>query len=189
MHNIEYYSFVEKINRYWAQQKLDGYVKQQTYQEGGHGLDKPIRWLESEPICEDEDTAREVIRKRDNGWYDQLAVRYYDPEPIQSKPLTILREKIKTACDEYYARNGKIWAETVTAEFVGCKKCGSRLCRMFLKTNRCPVCGNDLRPETMQKSIATAKAKWEKAQAAEREYIKRNSKKKVMWLVKIEYHT
>lgn len=189
MHNIEHYTYNENVKRDWVQKELDHYVANETRGEGGHGLGQNIRWLDSVQVCEDYEAAETKIQSLDRGWYDQLAVRYYECTPAPSKPLTILREKVKAASDEYYARNGKIWAKTVTAEFVGCKKCGSRLSRVFLKTNRCPVCGNDLRPETMKKSIATAKAKWEKAQAAEREYIKRHGKKKVMWLVKIEYHT
>lgn len=189
MHNIEYYSYDENIKRDWVQQKLDAYVKRETYQEGGHGLDKPIRWLDSEPVCEDEDAARELIGKRDKGWYDQLAVRYYQPEPMQSKALNEMRQKIKEAYDEYARRDGEIWAEGMKAEFVGCKGCGSKLSRIHIKRNRCPVCGADLRPASWLKSVEAAKAKWQKAQAAEKKYIAAHSKKKIMWLVKIEYHT
>lgn len=189
MHNIEYYSYGENIKRDYVQQTLDAYVKRQTYGEGGHGLEKGIRWLEHEPVCEDDEAARELIGKRDKGWYDQLAVRYYESEQMQSKKLSELRQKIRDTYDEYMRRDREIWAEGVKAEFVGCKACGSKLSRVHIKRNRCPVCGADLRPASTLKSVETAKAKWEKASLAVKKYIATHSKKKVMWLVKIEYHT
>ena len=72
---------------------------------------------------------------------------------------------------------------------MGCKSCGSKLSRVHIKTNRCPVCGADLRPQTMQKAVEAARAKWNRAQDAYNAYVKAHSKSKVMWLVKIEYHT
>lgn len=189
MHNIEYHSYAENIHRDYVQRELDHYVSGETRGEGGHGLPNDIRWLENIGICEDYEAAQSCIADHDRKWYDQLAVRYYESTPAQSKTLTGLREKTKAACEEYYSRNEKIWAETVTADFVGCKTCGSRLSRIHIRSNRCPVCGSDLRPETMRKSVASAKAKWEKARTAEQEYIKKHGKKTVKWLVKIEYHT
>lgn len=189
MHNIEHYSYDENIKRDWVQQKLDAYVKAETYHEGGHGLDKPIRWLDSEPICPDYDTAITVIEKRDRGWYDQLAVRYYEPAPgFTSKKYTELREKTRAAYDAYLAKNS-IWARGLKSEYVGCKKCGSKLKREYINTNKCPVCHAELRPESTLKSVEAAQARWKKAQAVENAYKNDHAKKKVMWLVKIEYHT
>lgn len=187
MHNIEYHSYPENIKRDYVQRELDHYVSEETRGEGGHGLGQNIRWLEN--ICADRDEAESFIRDHDRNWYDQLAVRYYVSTPKQCKALDNLRAKIKAAYYEFYSRNSKIWAETVKAELVGCKTCGSRMSRVYLKTNRCPVCGNDLRPESMRKSVEAAKAKWKKAQDAEQEYVKKHGKKTVKWLVKIEYHT
>lgn len=189
MHNIEYYSYAENVKRSAVEAELDEYVSAETYAEGGGGLTHPIRWLDGEFVCKDELAARELIEKRDKGWYDQLAARYYEAKPKQTKALEELRQKIKDTCDEYRRRDGEIWAEGVKAEFVGCKACGSKLSRVHIRTNRCPVCRADLRTQSMLKSVEAARAKWIKAQDAEKQYAMAHSDKKVMWLVKIEYHT
>lgn len=192
MHNIEYYDYPENIHRDYAWRELDYYVKQQTYQEGGHGLDKPIRWLESEPICEDYESAREAISRRDKGWYDQLAVRYKAParEPEKrSKQQQALEDKEKDAHAKLMAVDKVIWASGLKAEFVSCRSCGSKLKRRYIKSNRCPLCGADLRPESTIKQIDAARARWKKAEKAVTEYVRTHGKKEVRWLVKIEYHT
>jgi len=189
MHNREYYTYPENVKRDWVQQDLDAYVRRETYGEGGHGLPGSIRWIENTPVSENEDTARDLIRHYDRGNYDQLAVRYYKPERIESKAALELSRKLRAAYDEYTKRNNEVWVAGIKAEFVSCRNCGSKLCREYIKGNRCPVCFGDLRPASMLKSVEAAKAKFQKARLAEEKYIAAHSKKKVMWMVKIEYHT
>ena len=189
MHNIQHYDYPENVNRAAVQKELDSYVQHETYQEGGHGLDKPIRWLDNVPVCEDYESAREAISRRDKGWYDQLAVRYYRPVRKPQKGLTALEDKEKDAREKLLAVDRVIWAAGLKAEYVGCRGCGSKLKRQYIKANRCPVCGADLRPDTTIKQIEAARARWKKAEKAVSDYIKKHSEKEVRWLVKIEYHT
>lgn len=189
MHNIEYFEYGGEISRENVQRILDKRVQRETYQEGGHGLDKPIRWLENEPICLNYETAKNVIRQFDNGWYDQLAIRYYAPDSgFMTKKYTALCEKVEAAYKAYCDKN-YIWAKRLKAEYVGCKTCGSKLKREYITTNKCPVCRADLRPETTLKAVEAAYERWKKAQEEEKKYKNVHAKKKVMWLVKIEYHT
>lgn len=188
MHNIEYYTFQENVKRDYVQKKLDARVRLETVQEGGHGIE-PIRWLDKEPICKDYDSAQELIAKRDRKWYDQLAVRYYEPERgFNDKKLEELHRKTAVALTAYREKDC-VWAKGLKAEFVGCKKCGSKIKREYINTNRCPVCHAELRPETTLNAVKAAETKWKKAQAAENSYRLDHSKKSVMWMVKIEYHT
>lgn len=78
MHNIEYYSFPEKVDREKVQNELDEHAAFEDRYEGCSGLDSPIRWLERVGIFDDYDKAREGIAANDRNWYDQLAVRYRD---------------------------------------------------------------------------------------------------------------
>lgn len=190
MHNIMYYEYDENINRDYVQRHINYEVKQGTYAEGGHGIYRPIRWLESLGVCADREEAERVIEINDRKWYDQLAVRFYEPvHGSAGKGEETLKEKRGACMDAFMAKERIIWAQTVKAEFVGCKACGSRLRRQNIKVNRCPLCGADLRPQTMLKEVEAAKARLVKAEAALKEYIAKHSKKKVMWLVKIEFHT
>lgn len=188
-HNIEYREYIENINRDYVKRELDHYVSQADWQEGCSGLYNGIRWLDNVPVQADSEAAEKYISAHDRGNYDNLAVRYYEHHPKQTEALKALTEKGCKALKEYEARDTAVWAETVAAQFVTCKACGSKLSRIHIKTNRCPVCRADLRPETQLKRVAAAKAKWDKAVEARKEYIKKHSDRKVMWLVKFEYHT
>ena len=76
------------------------------------------------------------------------------------------------------------------SEYIGCKNCGSKIARKYLRRNFCPVCDADLRPETTLNRIAALRTKAEKSSdALKAELTKQALKaKNVRWLVKIEFH-
>ena len=188
MHNIEYFTYDENVKRDWVQKELDHYAAMEDWQEGCSGLGRPIRWLESVGICADYDEAEKCIQDHDRKWYDQLAVRYYEPaRGFTNKKLEELRMKERAALDAYHAKDC-VWAKGLKAKYIGCKKCGSRIKREYIRTNRCPVCNADLRPETTLNAVKAAELRWKKAQAAANTYLHDHAKKTVKWLVKIEYH-
>lgn len=188
MHNVEHYDYKENIDKKAVYTDLNNYVEHATWAEGGNGIE-PIRW--NDYVCESYEAAKEWIQKHDKGWYDQLAVKYKTPvrESRKSDKLKELEQKILDAYSEYNKRNNALYPKTRTSEYIGCGQCGSKLSSKHLTSNRCPVCHEDLRPETMLKSIAAAEAKWKRAQAIKKEYVDKHSKKEIRWLVKIEYHT
>ena len=76
---------------------------------------------------------------------------------------------------------------------VGCKNCGSKIALKYLRSNICPVCKEDLRPETTQKRIKALKEKADalidKRDSMECAERKKNLKKaETYWLVKTEFH-
>lgn len=188
-HNIEFRAYAENVNREEVRTSLNQYVAHTDWQEGCSGLYNGIRWLDSVPVRQDYETAKQYIEDHDRRDYDNLAVRYYEYTPKQSAKRKELEMKVRDAYNEYVERERAVWASTVTAQFVTCKGCGSKLSRIHIRENRCPVCRTDLRPETQLKRVAAAKAKWEKAQQVQKDYAKAHSDKKIMWLVKFEYHT
>ena len=90
---------------------------------------------------------------------------------------------------EFDRRMDSLYPATLTSTFIGCKNCESRLSRKHLRTNACPVCGRDLRPEYLMKSIEAARTKMNRARDAAADYLRKKAKKEAYWLVKIEYHT
>lgn len=70
-----------------------------------------------------------------------------------TKKAEELQRRIKETQDkaEKYARENSI--HTHTSEFRGCKKCGSKLATRYIKGENCPLCGNDLRSETVVKTL------------------------------------
>lgn len=61
-----------------------------------------------------------------------------DMKKIQSKI-----EDVKVQLDKFRKERS---VRSYQAKTIGCKKCGSQLAREFLKDDKCPLCGNDLRP-------------------------------------------
>lgn len=197
MHNIEYHEYPENYNKDKIFKLLNHYVETRTWQEGGH-LSR-IDWRPNQPLACRAD-AEDFIEKHDNGNYHCLAVRYYETDYQKpTKAYTTLLMRMKKAEERYNRLNGEVYPNTVKAAYIGCKHCGSRLNRHHLLTNRqtfislnsCPICGGDLRPastlETIQKAKKTVDTINEKLQEEIRKMSKRNNK--IMWLVKIEYHT
>lgn len=188
MHNIEHYTYTEKVDKREVQRELDNYVAHEDWQEGCTGLNRDIRWIES-PIYANRAEAEKAVNNLDRGDYDQLAVRYYATVPFTDAKRQQLENRRNEAIDEARRRENKVYPGTLSSAFIGCKKCGSRLAVKYLPSNFCPVCKNDLRPEYILKSIAAAEAKVRSANEKLSEYIDKHGKKQVYWLVKIEYHT
>lgn len=190
MHNVEYYEYPSKVDCRKVQNELYAYVARETYGEGGGGLYHPIRWLGS-VTYPNREAAEEAIRQKDNGCYDQLAVKFFHYPARKDAKTYELEAKIKEAYAEFNRRERKLYPEQLTSEYIGCKECGSRLSRKHLVrhgSNFCPVCGKDMRPESMLKSIEVSRGRWNRAKDELRKY-KEHGKAECRWLVKIEYHT
>ena len=189
-HNIKYYSYPASTDTRTINTELDNYARKATWQEGGHGLHSPIRFIDH--TLDSYEEAAEYIKNHDKGWYDQLAVKYRTiPNGKTSKKIEELRVKLSDARRDYHTLNSEIAAKSFKADYVGCKHCGSKINRTYIKTNFCPVCQSDMRSETTQKKLQTLKAKIEKIEQelkdAEKAFVQKNAE--VFWLVKIEYHT
>ena len=187
-HNIEHFTYPEKVDKKKVQKELDHYAAMEDWQKGCTGLYHDIRWLNGQ-IYANYDEAEKAIEKFDRGNYDQLAVRFYHYTPPRDEKVDALKKKVLAAGDEYRKRDFAVYPKTVSAAMIGCKKCGSRLAREYLNTNFCPVCRTDMRPEYILKSIEAAKNKMLRAEKEVSEYYTKKGKKEIQWLVKIEYHT
>lgn len=194
MHNI-YYSVIDDTEK--AKKECEADWNECAEREGGSsGLHYPIRWEKT--ICKDYDEAMEYIEQHDNGWYDQLAVRFYEyPEIKGSKAYDNLKERLKKANEKYIALKEKIHYKGVKSKFVSCKTCESKLNSEYFGTslkNVCPICHNDLRPLTTLETLENYKNNVEKLKKeikAEEDKLnlKMKNKATVKWLVKVEYHT
>ena len=190
MHNIETYTYPATKSKKTITAELDEHVAFETrYESQGHGCTGGIRWDDT-TICLTEEEAEKWIKSHDKGWYDCLAVKYQQPiSDGKSAKLAELQKKSQEAFDAYIEKDHELYPQTRTSAFIGCSKCGSKLATKLLRSNHCPVCRADLRPDTTLKAIAAAEAKWQKAVKAHQDYINTHNKKELYWLVKIEYHT
>lgn len=193
MHNIEHYTYSENVNKSKVEAELNNHVSYETRREGGGGLNSPIRWIND--ICNSKEEAEVYIRNHDKGWYDQLAVMYREvPLGDPTKKIQDLKTKLNETRTKYNEMQRKVVFQDFKSDFVGCKNCGSKLSTKYLKSNGCPLCGNDMRSQTTLNSLARLK---EKGIALEQQLneevnkvrMKNVKKGTIKWLVKIEYHT
>lgn len=193
MHCIHYSTYNEKVNKNSVLADANSYANREgDYRDQIHD----IRWIDR-TICDNEDAAREYIVSHDKGWYDNIAVRFYDYSSVnvkKTKKVETLEERVKTLRSRLHTLENTPYAQTLTStEFVGCKHCGSKIATKYLKGNYCPVCGADMRPKTTLDRIASTKerlAETEKELNTEMSVLqkKQRDKAKVKWLVKIEFH-
>lgn len=164
-------------------------VRAQMWEEGGGGLPYPIHWYTE--ICKDYDDAERFIRDHDHE-YAQIAVRFHNTEEApRTKRIQYLEKKQSVLNQVYQELDGKPYyrPDTVKAKFITCKACGSKLSVAHLKRNTCPLCGHDLRPESVQKRIVQLKEAYaalnEKIRA---ERLRESKNAPLYWYVKTEIH-
>lgn len=121
--------------------------------------------------------------------YVPVAVRYRS-EGKPSRKTESLHARCLSTLESIHEMEDKARPINRKAEYVGCAGCGSKLARKLLgKRTKCPLCGHDLRAQSVIKSID---AKYEKLSALReqhRESVKKDSAKApVRWAVIAEVH-
>lgn len=182
------------VNKKFVQQEWDAVVRCEDRGEGASGLPYPIRWIDKTfPNIE---TAQQYIEEHDNGWYDQLAVKFLDYSEVKVKETKAYEKLVEKRVDAIRRMNDlehTFHFANAKSAFIGCKNCGSKISSKYLRTNYCPVCNYDMRPETVQERIKKARQnakELEKKLAEEQRKMEEKQKKsaKVRWLVKVEWH-
>lgn len=171
---------------------LDEMAEQNS--DDGNGLPNRIRWYDHE-IQNSYDEAEAFIEKHDSGWYDQIAVPFYQvrQEDLITKKTTDLERRIVELGNLYREKNSKIHYAKVKSKTVSCKSCESKIAVAYLRSNACPVCRAELRPESVMKDLANKQAKLNELKKQLKDEEKRLAAKsiknaKLMWLVKTEVH-
>ncbi len=197
-HNIYTSSYVENVDRRKVFDYWNRIAARENRGEGGHGLCKDIRWYDFSPIQADYETAEKFIKANDQGWYDQLAVRYYESinHGKTSQKIEELRHKRSDIYERIVDYDRHFCFEGHKSKYVACKKCGSKLSVEYLAMqtvlNYCPLCNEDLHSETAKKHHDKLNDKLKIIDAQiDSEYKKllAKGKKNVCWLVKVEWHT
>lgn len=162
-------------------------VYHESWEEGGsyHGN---LKWHDN-TVYDSEDDAYAAIDRLDRGRYDDHAVLFRDTSRLENAKTTKLAEQIATtkAKKVDYIDSNHVTARK--SAYIGCPHCKSKLSREYLKRDACPLCGTDLRSDTVKERIKGYDAKiaeLKKRLADEKK--KLAAKAPVKWLVKYEYH-
>lgn len=191
MHRIMTIIFPEDANREDVQRMLDERAACDGQGEGATGLPSPISW--NRYICKSEDEARKWIEDHDRS-YAQLAVRFESDDVLQlSAKCRELMKRKDQAYRRYHGLADKVHYGNVKSAFVSCRKCGSRLSTRHIRSNICPMCSHDLRPESTIEAIRKAEKALREAEKAYRDEFricerKNRRGKGIQWLVKAEWH-
>ena len=146
---------------------------------------------EDVPIQDDFDAACEKINQiATDKWYYDVAVRYYDTSKVKkSKKIEGLEERIKVLRQKKIEYNDKHSVKLQQANLIGCKECGSKIAKKYLRSERCPVCNNDLRSKTVLDRLEKFDTD---IKLLEKQITEEKRKKKtscpVKWAFKIEVH-
>ena len=189
-HAIQHYEYDISVDKNRIEKEMNRIAEE----DGDYhsGLNKSIRWVDT--ICEDRDKAEEFINTHDNGWYDQLAVKFrVYPKSEPTKALLNLQARLQKETEKKSAYTQAHCIASFKIEYIGCPKCGSKLKRTLVRGNSCPLCGTELRSKTTMETLQ----KYEDSIHHIRKLIKEEERKinlknikqaKIKWLVKIEYH-
>ena len=191
MHNIHHATYELNVNKKKVQAYWDDFAAHEDREEGCSGLGRPIRWIDV--LLDDYDKAMQYIESHDNGWYDQLAVKYKEyPKGKRTKSIDELYRRKKEGEERLAKTIESSKIQHRTSEKIGCPKCGSSLALKYLRGQNCPLCSEDLRSPTNLDRIAKARENINNLSKLIRETEEKESKKnkpEIRWLVKVEYHT
>lgn len=185
-HITEYHEYDVNL----PQEEIVEALRESVEQSGGNSF-SPIVWHKTRPFP-NEMSAQAFLEKQTAS----CAVQYRSVQQnAVSKKYESLLARQEKLLERYKELNEKPYAATVTSEFIGCRKCGSKLSREYLlkrkvSVNNCPVCMQDLRPAKTQDAIQKVRANIDEVCAKIRhEQIKsaRNSTD-IRWLIKIQLH-
>ena len=189
-HAIYHDSFSTDMSR----NEIFNIVNQRAIEEGDYQspLHKPVRWYEDTCLNSLEE-ATEFIARNDDGWYDQLAVKYKHQTDFKpSGRLEELNIRLERAQYAYCELADTPHFKNHSSNFIGCKECGSKLAREYIQ-NRCPLCRADLRPKSVQERIQNLYEKAEDLKQSiksqeNKERSQQLDKAKEFWFVKTEFH-
>lgn len=186
-HERKTFVYAYSTSKKSIESKLSTYAEARCVEERG-GLPCGINWINSK-IYDSEADAREAVERMSTARYNCIAVPFRQAD-MSAEKIRDLQRKECAAWNAYNTASREVVAKSFKSQYLGCKNCGSKLNKDFLLTNRCPLCGTDMRSPTELQRIARLKAKAEAASNAKEAEERKMSKKSkdMFWLVQIEYH-
>ena len=143
-HNIHYFTCKEDCNRKFVMQEIAEHA-----QADGDGYCSRMTWHDKIPPLESEEEAHEFIKARDNGWYDDHAVRFKDYSGAEkTAKIKEYESKVTELLEAEKEYRDAHSIHILKARHIGCPKCESRLNKEFIVGEKCPLCRTDLRSKT-----------------------------------------
>lgn len=162
-------------------------IREICEREHGDNYCSTIKWHSNE-VYQDYSEAENAIHDMEIGRYNDHAVLFIDRTSTKpTKAMQAVEDRIKAVQQKRNEYAEKCHVKHRNADFIGCKMCGSKLKREYLRSNKCPLCGSDLRSESVIKKLGDYDVKLDDLGKKYRELAKKQPGE-VMWLVKFEFH-
>ena len=150
----------------------------------------PFRHICPQIIFNGYEEAEEALEGKRSEWSRNYTgyVAFRDLESInKTKRIIELKEKIESEKEKKIRYGLDNNVKDQKADFIGCRKCGSKINKTYIQANRCPVCDFDLRSDTFKKRLAGYQQKIDKlVQELNEEKKKNTAKAPVKYLVMYE---
>lgn len=187
-HQINYTTIPVDYNKSQMKAEMDERAWHDHWQESSEGLPSDIRWIDF--VCDNKDQAREYIEKHDSGWYDQLAVKFKQADYSKNKKIIALKERKNNVLRKKQSLDSVMHFKDTKSSLITCKGCGSKISNQYMQhRNTCPVCGFDMRSDTIKNRLKSYDDKIETLKdEIEKEQRIADQKGNLFWLVKTEYH-
>lgn len=192
-HEIQHYIHDESTDK--AVITTMANIDAEYHSDSRTGIPSAIRFIDV--VCEDEDSAYKEIQRLDKGFYDQLAVKFKQYEPVKdSKTIVNLIARIEKSEESLASYKMKNAIKNRKSKYIGCPKCESKVNKDYVGDsgnlwNKCPVCNGDLSSTTIKETIVKKELEIKNLKANVVQKKKEDAKKgkySIHWLVKTEYH-
>lgn len=150
----------------------------------------PFKHICPQKIFNSYEEAENALEDRRSEWSRNYTgyVAFRDIDSVkESKQLMELKKKIDTEREKEIRYGLDNNVKDQKADYIGCRKCGSKINKSYIQANRCPVCDFDLRSDTFKKRMAGYQEKIDKLMKELNEEKKKNAAKApVKYLVMYE---
>lgn len=150
----------------------------------------PFRHICPQKVFNGYEEAEVTLEGRRSEWSRNYTgyVAFRDIDSVkESKQLMELKKKIDTEREKEIRYGLDNNVKDQKADYIGCRKCGSKINKSYIQANRCPVCDFDLRSDTFKKRMAGYQEKIDKLMKELNEEKKKNAAKApVKYLVMYE---
>lgn len=187
---ITHLTFNGKLTIEQIQESCDNHIAHTT---GGEveGTPTPIRVVQKGRVAADINAAQIIIEAEDYGYYDSMAIKFVATEERKPAVYEATLEEVEKLQKKYNELQEPHFEE-FKSKLISCKRCGSKLSTKHLAAIFCPLCGQDLRPQTTIEREQKIFERWEKkkeklALLESKGKDKPTTHKVEQWLVKIEY--
>ena len=184
-HEIHYMNCNENCNRRQVMDEIQTYSRLH-----GDGYHSSLTWHDNVNPLDSYEAAKKFIEEHENNKWDDHAVRFYDYSCTEkSTKIKQLEDTIAKLRTDKAAWIHSHSVKGFKAQYIGCSKCGSKLSREHLRGEHCPLCNTDLRSDYVLEKIEWYDHKIDLCfKQIQEEWNKKQSKARIRWLVKFEFH-